>query len=131
MLCMAFAPHEVAAKIKPIDKMYMFGFSASFKDSIVYFTDIQAVDSAWIDTKTKFLQGRELYSEQLKNHLATNLNESNRTCIVMFAKKRSKLEKKYLKLKRLYTIKAKGLYDVRYLNNDDFKFKTVVLDFSE
>ena len=45
----------VEAKVKVAPKMYIFGFSASFKNSIVYFTDIQELDSAWIDTKTKFL----------------------------------------------------------------------------
>ncbi len=29
------------AKVKVAPKMYIFGFSASFKNSIVYFTDIQ------------------------------------------------------------------------------------------
>lgn len=30
-------------------KVYMFGFSASFNDSLVYITDIQAVDSVMIE----------------------------------------------------------------------------------
>ena len=30
-------------------KVYMFGFSASFTDSLVYMTAIQELDSAWIN----------------------------------------------------------------------------------
>ena len=32
-------------------KAYMFGFSASFNDSIVYFTNIQEIDSVWFSQK--------------------------------------------------------------------------------
>ena len=53
ILCSGFAL-QVSAKQK-IEPRYLFGFAASFADSTVYFTDIQKVDSAWIDTKTKFL----------------------------------------------------------------------------
>ena len=45
----------VSAKIVCVPKLYAFGFSASFNDSIVYFTDIQEIDSAWINDKTDFL----------------------------------------------------------------------------
>jgi len=58
-----------SAKKVAVPKMYMFGFAASFTDSIVHFTDIQEVDSAWIDTKSKFLLSREEYSYQLRDYL--------------------------------------------------------------
>lgn len=56
---------QTTAKGK-MEPRYVFGFSASFADSTVYFTDIQKLDSTWIDTKSKFLLGREQYSSQLK-----------------------------------------------------------------
>ena len=40
------------AALKP-KTIYVYGFAASFNDSTVYFTDIQQVDSAYIDSKTK------------------------------------------------------------------------------
>lgn len=124
-----FATTVISAKRTAVDKVYMFGFAASFNDSTVYFTNVQTVDSAWMDTKTKFLLGRDNYSYQLRNYLADSLNEKNRTCIVMFNCKKEKLEKKYLKLKRLYTTKANNKFKVNYLNEDDFKFETI--DMSE
>lgn len=117
-----FTFSEVSAKKKAMPKVYLFGFSASFTDSLVYFTDIQAVDSAWIDTRTKFLLGRENYSYQLRDYFRDNQDKPNRTCIVMYGWKRKDAEKQLLKMKNLYTVKGKGKYDVKYLNENDFKF---------
>ena len=117
------------AKKKPIPKMYIYGMSASFNDTIVYFTNIQEIDSAWIDTKNNFLQGREQYAWQLREHLTTQKQMPHRTCIVIANKNRKKLEKQYIKMKRLYTHNKKGQkslhYDIRYLEDQDFQFKTV------
>ena len=52
MLMMANMP--VSAKNIMIPKAYMFGFVASFNDSIVFFTDIQEVDSVWVQEKRNF-----------------------------------------------------------------------------
>ena len=117
----------VEAKVKVAPKMYIFGFSASFKNSIVYFTDIQELDSAWIDTKTKFLLGRDSYSAQLKDYLSTTINDQHRTCIVEYATTLDAAEKKFAKLKSLYTEKAKTTegYDLKYISKNDFKFEAV------
>ena len=127
MLALLFAgtATEVFAKKVKTNDMYLFGFSASFKDSTVYITDIQNVEGAWYDTKTKFLQGRDTYSYQLKQHMTDNMNLPNRVCMVFFATDKKKAEKKYLKLKKKYTEKASGMYDVRYLTVSDFKFEAV------
>lgn len=82
-------------------KVYMFGFAASFNDSTVYFTDIQEVDSAYYDTKTKFLYGREDYSASLREHLQ-NQGFETPTCVTSFAFKRKDLEKKYAKMRKKY-----------------------------
>lgn len=120
-----FVAGETTAKITMVQKIYMYGFSASFKDSTVYFTDVMSVDSAWIESKSKFLMGRTDYAQQLKSHFSEQLSQPNRTCVIYYDTKRSKLEKKYSKLKKLYTKKSKSNYDVRVLAGSDFAFKTV------
>ncbi len=112
---------EISAKIVKTSHLYVFGFSASFKDSVVYVTDIQDVQGAWLEKKKKFLIGREQYSDQLKTFLAEQLQEPGRVCVVFFKTKKKKAEKQYLKLMKKY---KKG-YDVRYLNATEFKFEAV------
>jgi len=110
-------------------KMYMFGFAASFNDTIVHFTDIQAVDSVWTDNSTHFMLGRENYSNMLRDYL-TAKNMPNRTCIVIYDRKASRLQKKYLKMKKLYAgdKKVKTHNDVRFISADEFRFTTVNLN---
>ena len=129
LLLVAAMPTETQAKRLKAPKMYMFGFSASFQDSIVYMTDVQEVADVWYDSKTHFLLGRQHYSYQLKEYLATNKQQPNRVCVVMFAKTRKEAEKKFIKMRKEYTVKAKGKYDVRYLTTTEFQFQTV--DMSE
>ncbi|MGN1229362.1 MAG: hypothetical protein ACI4T5_06880 [Prevotella sp.] len=124
ILCSGLAL-QVNAKNK-VAPRYLFGFSASFADSTVYFTDIQKVDSTWIDSKTKFLLGREEYASQLKGYF-NSIKMPNRTCVVLFGKDLKKAEKKLKKLKETYTVKAKGGYDVRYLTKADFEFAPVYM----
>lgn len=124
-LLMALAITGASAKGKMVPKVYMYGFSASFNDSIAYFTDVVEVDSAWMDTKTDFLLGRDSYSQQLKSYLSQTMGQPNRTCIVMFGTKRSKVEEDYTKMKKLYTEKAKNQYDVRNIASTDFTFSPV------
>ena len=122
-------PQEMEAKRIKVPKMFMFGFSASFQDSIIYMTDVQEVEGAWYETKSKFLLGRQHYSYQLKDFLANTRQQPNRVCVVMFTLTRKEAEKKFIKLRKEYTVKAKGKYDVRYLTTTDFKFQPV--DMSE
>ena len=119
---------NVCAKKTIVPRIYMFGFAASFNDTIVHFTDVQAVDNAWMDTKSKFLLGRDNYSFQLRDYLEQQQQLPNRTCIVIFGEKREKVEKKLLKLRNLYTTpKKKGQqgFEVRYVDQNQFKFQTV------
>ncbi len=129
MLVVAAQTLSLTAKNISVPKMYMFGFAASFNDTIVHFTDVQAVDSTWIETKNKFLLQRDTYSRQLRSYL-NNQGMPHRTCIVIFDKKRSKLEKKYLKMKRLYSPSKDGIahYDVRDLKVGEFTFKSSPLN---
>jgi hypothetical protein len=122
-------PSLTTAKVKVVPRMYMFGFAASFNDTIVHFTEIQAVDSVWYDTKNRFMLGREHYSQQLRNHLADR-DMPARTSIVFFNKKPKRLQKKYQKMMKLYagTKKSKSHNDIRTIGGDEFKFMSVNMD---
>lgn len=107
-------------------RMYIFGMAASFNDSTVYFTNVQELNNVWVEKRHKELDVRQLYSMQLRDYL-NNQKIQNRTCIVIANEKRSKLEKKFLKLRKLYTQSKDGKvhFDVKYLGDQDFKFTTI------
>ena len=127
LLALTLLGGSVSARKQPVPTMYMFGMAASFTDTIVHFTAIQQVDSAWIDTKSKFLQDRQAYSYQLRDYLVQREQMKHRTCMVFYSQKKEKLEKKYQKMQRLYTKSKDGKahYDVRHLTPQQFKFYTV------
>ena len=82
-LCSAFTMKD---KEKAV---YAFGVAASFNDSIVYYTDIQVLDSVELD-KNGFLPKRDLYTYQLKNYLEYNLKKPDYTVKVKGKYKKSK-----------------------------------------
>lgn len=116
---------NASAKLKCVPKLYAFGFAASFNDSTVYFTDIQEIDSAWINDKNDFLVSRDNYSYQLKNYF-TSLGLEHRTCVISFALKRKDIEKKYQKMKNKY-VKASN-YDIKSVSTNDFHFTAIKPD---
>jgi|SRR5574344_764188 hypothetical protein len=120
------APAITAAKGVVTPKIYAFGFAASFNDTIVHFTEVHPIDSAWIDNKDQFLMGREQYSNMMRDYLSQQ-GMPHRTCIVVFDKKPERLQKKYLKMKKLYTDVKKGVNhnEVRIINANDFRFHAV------
>ena len=120
-----FLPAD-AAKKQETTKAYLFGFAANFTDSVVYFTDIQEIDSVTILKKSKFLKDRDSYSDQLRYYFSDKLKMPHRTCIVSYALTRKKAEKKYVKMRKLYTEKNAGRYDVRYITENDFKFQAII-----
>ena len=122
-----FLPAD-AAKKQETTKAYLFGFVANFTDSVVYFTDIQEIENVTIQKKTKFLQNRDGYSDQLRYYFADKLKMPHRTCIVSFGLTRKEAEKKYVKMRKIYTEKNAGRYDVRYISENDFKFQAIVPD---
>ncbi len=127
-MLLALSYSAVQAKNAVEKKAYMFGFSASFNDSIVYFTNIQEVDSVWFIQKKDMLAGRSNYSSQLRDYFNNKLNQPKRTCIVVGSKSLKKVEKKYEKMKKLYTQNKKATYDVRFIPEEDFKFVTVNME---
>ena len=123
LLCLTAFVGAEAKRVKA-QQMYLLGFSASFKDSVVYITDIQDVQGAWIDNKTNFLLGRESYSAQMKEYFDKH-QQPNRVCVTFFDTSRKKMEKRLEKLKKRYVLKHPGLYDVRYLSVTDFKYEAI------
>ncbi|MBQ6203860.1 MAG: hypothetical protein IJK46_07180 [Prevotella sp.] len=108
------------AKSKVV-KTYAFGFAASFNDSIVHFTDIQELDSSWLNDKG-FLMSRENYSYQLRDFLASQGME-HRTCIICYSPKLNKTKKKFTKMMDNYS--KSGSYDIRLIKASDFKFDCI------
>jgi len=124
ILAIAYTPLRAKNYVTP--KAYMFGFTASFTDSTIYFTNIQEVDSVWFMQKRDLLAGRSSYSSQLRTYCTNKLNQPKRTCIVIGSPKRKDVEKKYEKMKRQYTQNKKGAnYDVRFISEEEFKFQAV------
>lgn len=125
LLCLTLAISVIIPAIakKPKDKnkygVYMTGVSASFTDSLVYFTGIQYIDSAAIGTNGLLLD-RSMYSMQLKDYIEQNQNGKNRTCFVYYNQKKKKLQKEVSKLKQRYQ-KNKSILVLDV--NPDFKFE--------
>ena len=95
MLCSVGA---YAAK-KP-KTVYVMGVSFSFSDSVVYFTEVQKMDSIVFREDHNFLPDRQHYSYELSNFMANNENMPGRTSALFYAEKLSKLRKQEAKLKK-------------------------------
>lgn len=92
---------SLSAKVEPT-AVYIFGFSASFTDSVAYITDIQRLDSAYIETKGGFLMDRVVYSDQLQTYLEAIKDMKNSTCVVFYHTKKKSLQAEYDKIRKRY-----------------------------
>ena len=113
-MCSAFSLKKDHSK-----PVYAFGISASFTDTVVYFTDIQILDSAKV-SKEGFLSHRELYSYQLKNYLEDNQLQQNSTCMIYFSENKKKLEKEATKILNIYN--KNNRMTVSRIDSDKFHF---------
>ena len=100
--------------------VYMFGFAASFTDSVAYVTDIQQLDSAYMETKSEFLVDRVVYSDQMQTYLETSALMPNCTCTVFFGTKKNKVEEEYRKIRKRY--QEDGSVILKDLKSASFKF---------
>lgn len=100
-------------------KVYIYGFSVSFVDSVAYLTDVMELDSASI-LSNGFLAERQLYSMQLGNYIQERFNLANTTNAVFFSKKRKDLDSKHEKMNRRYQRSVN--LSLIYLSQDDFRF---------
>lgn len=117
-MCSAFSLKKDHSK-----PVYAFGISASFTDTVVYFTDIQILDSAKV-SKEGFLSHRELYSYQLKNYLEDNQLQQNSTCMIYFSENKKKLEKEATKILNKY--KKNNRMTVSRIDSDYLYISSVV-----
>ena len=106
--------------------VYIFGFSASFTDSVAYITDIQQMDSAYIETKSDFLMDRVVYSDQLQTYLEAVKQMPVPTCAVFFHTKKGKLQEEYEKIRKRYQ-EDKGVV-LRDLPSTEFRFQASVYE---
>lgn len=100
--------------------VYAFGFSASFTDTVVYYTEIQPLDSVFLD-KNGFLPYRDFYSYQLKNYLENEKGEKNRICMIYFSENKSKLNKEFTDLVNRY--KKNKTLKLLSIKQQDFSFR--------
>lgn len=121
-LCLSVAVQAKKSKVETTT-LYMYALSTSFKDSVVYMTDIQKVDGAYLLPKG-FLGGMTEYVSQLNSHFAAKgfVDGTKRTNVVFFQKTRQKAEKAYMKLRKRYQNPAVILTP---LPESEFTFKAV------
>lgn len=114
MLTSAFTMRK--KEVKPV---YVVGVSLCFGDSVVYFTNIQQIDSVRL-TKDGFLPSREGYSNQLQSYMETTDRKPNHTCITYFADKKAELQKTVSKLMKRY---QSGNTIIKHISPSDFSFE--------
>ena len=109
------------AFVKGTGTVYLFGFSHQLADSVVYFTDVQQIDSIDLDPKTQFLPLRSEISLQLKEYLEGKEHLEKQTACVFFSTKMKKIQKMYAKMRKRY-LKASNMHLVM-IDSKKFTFK--------
>ena len=97
----------------------MFGVCFSAIDSTVYFTDIKQVPNTSVERGSGFLYSRNNYSYQLQQYFKST-SGSNYTAVTCYNQKRTKLEKKYAKMRQKY---QKKHFVVNYVH--DFAYNPI------
>lgn len=101
---------------KPI---YGFAYTTSLKDSVVYLSALQTIPEAQVG-KYDFLNFRADYGKQFSTYIQQSYGLPYVTTVVYFDKSRSKLEKRYLRVRRVAKYEQrKQIVEVNY---SDFKF---------
>lgn len=119
LLSSFMAPKDKKDKADEPRRVYMYGVSIDFNDSIVYITDVQHLDDILIN-KDGSLFNYAYYSLQLKTYLEGTLGEMNQTCAVIYSDKKKKLESRYLKTCKKY--QSDKAASVRMIGTDSFIF---------
>lgn len=119
MIAAVCLPTESVAKPKK-SKVYIFGLSINFTDSVTYITDIQTLPEGYIESRNGFLYDRSIYSQQLQVWVEHAKQQPNTTCMVFFNTNRDKLEKKFLKIRQKYMKDTST--NLRHLDSGEFKF---------
>lgn len=123
LLCMfsidTFA--QKASNLRVAPDMHIYGVAMILNDSIAYMTEVVSVNEAWENKKNHFLYARNEYSYQFHDYLEVT-GKKNPMTSVTFSRKKSKIEKKYLKTKMKL---AKSGYTIVYVPKQDFSFRAV------
>ena len=117
-LCTSVCAQRNKQYFSPLD-MYMFGVCFSAIDSTVYFTDIKQVPNTSVERGSGFLYSRNNYSYQLQQYFKST-SGSNYTAVTCYNQKRTKLEKKYAKMRQKY---QKKHFVVNYVH--DFAYNPI------
>ena len=117
-LCTSVCAQKYKRYFTPKD-MYMFGVCFSAIDSTVYFTDIKQVPNTSVERGSGFLYSRNNYSYQLQQYFKST-SGSNYTAVTCYNQKRTKLEKKYAKMRQKY---QKKHFVVNYVH--DFAYNPI------
>lgn len=104
--------------------VYAFGIGVSLNDSVIYFTDIQLLDSVHLGKKD-FLPNRSEYSNELSNYLLNAHKIENATSAVVFSVHRKKLQRISDKAKAKYLKSKIKFMDIALA---DFKFTKPVTE---
>lgn len=118
----SFTGSDAVLKKKPTTGVYVFGFSASFTDSTVYFTPIQYLDGVVLEKKTKFLPGAPEYSYQLKDYLEQQRGEKNRVCAIFADETKAKAEKHFINVRKRYLNQK---MNVVFLTEQEFQYQKI------
>ena len=89
-------------------------------------TDVQQLDSAYIETKYDFLMDRVVYSDQLQTYLEAVKQMPNSTCTVFFHTKKNKLMEEYNKIRKRYSGDESVM--LKELTDGGFKFQSPVYE---
>mgnify|MGYP001199823408 CR=1 FL=1 len=111
-----------ATLVKKDGGVYVFGVTSSFSDSVVYFTEIQFLDTLKLD-KGGILPEMNSYSSQLENYVGVMKNKPNQTAATFYSTKRSSLVKERTKLSNRY--KKKLAHSIQFLPIEDFTYTRV------
>lgn len=109
-----------AAKEPEMKPVYMFGFAASFTDSVACQTAVQRMDSAWVDAHG-FLVDRALYSLQLQLYMEQQEHLPNAVSTVYFSTSERKMQRLRAKLQRKYLAAQNLIF--HEVPADKFRFK--------
>ena len=120
MLLLAFLTTSPAvAKGGDNEKVYLFGYGQSFKDSTVFLTPIAELPQSELNGKTKFLEHQATYAKQMERFLQSQ-GVAFCTCVLFYDTNKEKLEKRLKKL-REHVIKEEQ-FSIQNLSPETFTF---------
>ena len=108
------------AKVDEPTRVYLYGVSINFNDSVVYMTDFLHLDSMVVN-KDASIVGYSSYALQMKVYLEGTLGDIDRTCAVLYSADKKKLEKKYVKMRKKYQSDKSTL--LKQIGADAFQFR--------